>query len=206
LRVAEGLSKISTMVAAAGIVDIAEGAALLEKSQDVAIQSEVVRYLGEEDLNHAMGIAAIAGQLTVASDIVHMREMPVLADFLEAKGHALHQLAVESVVKFAAGRAVANSMIQTAAQVGELGIGEMAEGAARLDVAERGAAASEALALGGAEKVLAGAVAVEAAEELRQAGQDLALEGVADVAAGAERIGQAEALDVTAGALANRAG
>jgi hypothetical protein len=205
LRVAEGLSKISTVVAAAGIVDMAEGAALLEKSQDVGVQSEMVRYLSEADLDHAMGIAAIAGQLSVASDIVFMREMPVLADFLEARGHALHQLALESIVKFAAGRAVATSMAATATEVGQMGVDELEQGAARLGVAQRGVVASEALAMAGAEKVLSGAVAIEAAEELRQAGQGLALEGVADLAAGAERIGQAEALDATAGALADRA-
>src|SRR5512135_1625163 len=63
IAVAEGLSKISTVVAAAGIVDVAQGAELLEKSEDVEIQSEMVGFLSESDLEHAMGIAAIAGQM-----------------------------------------------------------------------------------------------------------------------------------------------
>jgi hypothetical protein len=205
IAVAEGLSRISTVVAAAGIVDVAQGAELLEKSEDVEIQSEMVGFLSESDLEHAMGIAAIAGQMQVVADIVALRDMPVLVAFLEAKGNALHQLAVETVIKFAAGRAVAQSMAETAARVGEMGVNEVEEGMTRVGVAERAAAVSDVMAASGAQKVVQGAVEIEAGQELVQAGQALALEGVADVAAGAEMVGQAEALDATAGALMDRA-
>ena len=118
---------------------------------------------------HAMGIAAIAGQLAVVADIVAMRDMPVLADFLEAKGEALHQLAVESIVKFAAGRAVSESMAQTAARVGELGADEMAEGMVASAWRKSGAV-SEAMAEAGAESIK-GAVEIEAAQELARSGR-----------------------------------
>ncbi len=205
IAVAEGLSKISSVVAAAGIVDVAQGAELLEHSEDVEVQSELVGFLSESDLENSMGIAAIAGQLAVVADIVSMRNMPVLADFLDVKSNALHQLAVETVIKFGAGRAVAASMASTAARVGEMGIDELEEGVVRVGVAERAADVSDALAAAGAQKVVQGAVALEAGQELVQAGQALALEGVADIAAGAEMVGQAEALDATAGALMDRA-
>jgi hypothetical protein len=110
MAVAEGLGRISEVVEAAGVVDMAEGADMLAESQDVEVQSEIVRFLGEADLEHGMEIAAIAGQLAVASDIVSLREMPVLAIFLENKGEALHDLAVEAIMKFGAARAVAKSM------------------------------------------------------------------------------------------------
>jgi hypothetical protein len=205
IAVAEGLSKISSVVAEAGVVDLAEGAELIAQSEDVGIQSEVVGFLSEADLDSAMGIAAIAGQLAAVADIVAMRDMPVLVSFLETKSNALHQLAVETVIKFAAGRAVAKSMAQTAGRVGELGVGEMAEGLARVGVAARTAQVSEAMAEAGAEKVVIGAVEIEAGRELTEAGRALAIEGVADIATGAEMIGQAEALDATAGALMDRA-
>ena len=76
IAVAEGLSRISDVVAAAGVVDVAEGAELIAHSEDVEVQSEVVGFLSESDLEHAMGIAAIAGQLAMAADIVTMRHMP----------------------------------------------------------------------------------------------------------------------------------
>ena len=178
---------------------------MLAESQDVEVQSEIVRALGRADLEFAMEIAAISGQIAVVSDIATLRDMPVLAIFLEEKGAALHELAVESIVKFGATRVVAQSMAQTASRVGALGANEMAEGMARVEVADRAAAASEAMAEAGADKIAEGMVEIEASQALRQAGQAMALEGVADVAAGAEMIGQAEALDATAGALAARA-
>jgi hypothetical protein len=205
IAVAEGLSKISDVVGAAGIVDVAQGAELLEHSEDVEVQSQMVGFLSEADLEHSMGIAAIAGQLAVVADIVTMREMPVLAAFLETKGNMLHQLAVETIIKFGAGRALAASLADTAARVGELGVNEMEEGIARVGVAERASEASDALAAAGARKVVEGAVELEVGQELTQAGQALALEGVADIATGAEMVGQAEALDATAGALMDRA-
>jgi hypothetical protein len=79
-----------------------------------------VGFLSGADLDHAMGIAAIAGQLAMAADIVALRDMSVLVAFLEDKSDALHRLAVETVIKFAAGRAVAQSMMEMAAKVGEM--------------------------------------------------------------------------------------
>ena len=178
---------------------------LIAHSEDVGIQSEVVGFLSGADLDHSMGIAAIAGQLAVVADIVAMRDMPVLVTFLETKSNALHQLAVETVLKFAAGRAVATSMAKTAAQVGELGVNEVAEGLTRVAVAGRAATVSEAMAESGAEKIMTGAAEIEVGQELRKAGQALAVEGVAEVAAGAEMVGEARALDATAGALMDRA-
>jgi len=118
MAVAEGLSRISDVVEAAGVVDMAEGADMLAESQDVEVQSEIVRALGKADLEFAMEIAAISGQVAVVSDIAALRDMPVLAVFLEDKGAQLHELAVESIIKFGASRAVAKSMAQTAARVG----------------------------------------------------------------------------------------
>ena len=191
-------------MAAAGVVDIAEGADMLAESQDVEVQSEMVGFLSETELE-TMDIAAIAGQSAVVGDIATLRDMPVLAVFLETKGNALHQLAVETIIKFAAGRAVAASLAQTASHVGELGVGEIAEGMVREGVAAKAAVVSEAMAVSGVEKVITGAVEIEAGQELREVGQALALQGVADIAEGAEMIGQAEALDATAGALSERA-
>jgi hypothetical protein len=135
IEAAEGLSKISEVVAAAGVVDLTGGAEILAESQDVEVQSEIVRALGKADLEFAMAIAAIAGQMTVVSDIAAMRDLPVLAVFLDDKGAELHNLAVDSIVRFGATRAVAKCMAQTAARVGKPGAGEMVEGMARAGVA-----------------------------------------------------------------------
>jgi hypothetical protein len=184
---------------------MAEGADMLAESQDVEVQSEIVRSLGEADLEFAMAIAAISGQIAVVGDIATLRDMPVLAIFLENKGAALHELAVESIVKFGATRAVAKSMARTAGRVGALGADEMVEGMARLEVAAKGAAVSEAMAEAGAMKVVQGAVEIEASRDLREMAGAIAAQGVADVAAGSEKVGGAVVLDATAGALAEKA-
>jgi hypothetical protein len=103
-----------------------------------------VRALGKADLEIAMEIVAISGQMEVVSDIAAMRDLPLVAVFPDDKGAELHDLAVDAIVKFGATRAVAKSMAQTAARVGKLGAGEMVEGIARVVVAEKTASASEA--------------------------------------------------------------
>ena len=175
------------------------------ESEDIEVQSAVVSFLSEQDLEHGMGIAAIAGQMSVAGEIVALREMPVLAAFLKTAGNDLHDYAVNSIIKFAASRALGQAMMQTAGRVGEMGAGEMAEGMTRVGVAGRVADASDQMAARGARNLAGGILEVDASMQIGQVAQELAVQGAGEVAAGARRVGQAEALDAAAEALKARA-
>ena len=91
------MAQLSNVVAAAGIIDMAEGADMLAASQDIEVQSILVSLLSEEDLSLGMDMGAIAGQLAVAADVVALREMPILADFLIDKSEELRDLAVDAI-------------------------------------------------------------------------------------------------------------
>ena len=96
-----------------------------------------------------------------------------------------HQLAVEAIVKFGAARVVAGTLRQTADQVGGIGANEMVEGMARIEVARKAAAASEAMATEGALRAGGGALEIEASDEMKEASRTVAIAGVVDIAGGA---------------------
>ena len=75
------MAQLSNVVAAAGIVDMAEGADMLAASQDIEVQSILVSLLSEEDLSLGMDMGAIAGQLAVAADVVALAKCPFWLTF-----------------------------------------------------------------------------------------------------------------------------
>jgi hypothetical protein len=153
------------------------------------------------DLEDAMDLAAISGQLYVAGDVVAGLEMPVLAAFLEDRGQWLREIAVDTVLRFGAGQALADALAETGLDIEDLGAGEMAEGLTRVAVSEVAAARSDELAEAGAEMVAGGLVEMAAAEAMGEASEALAAEGVTQVAEGAAGIGTAEALRAAAEAV-----
>jgi len=126
----------SHLAAAAGVRDLAEGAELLDASDDLGAMSAVVSGISAEDLEDAMDLAAISGQLAAASDIVTELDMPVLAAFLSDRGRWLREIAVDTVVRFGATRALSALMEETGWQLDDLAVDEIAEGLEELAGAE----------------------------------------------------------------------
>ena len=119
--VAEKLARVSEVVAAAGALDVAEGIEALVVSEDIDVQSAVVAALSSRDVARAMELGALSGQLQLAASFVAMRDMPVLAAFLEDKGNLLRVFAVDSVKRAGATKALSQAMAATGAKVGEMG-------------------------------------------------------------------------------------
>ena len=103
-----------------------------------------------------MELAAVAGQLHVAADIVATREMPVLAAFLEDKGNLLRVFAVDTVKRAGAGRVLAQAMAETGDKVADMGANEVAEGLIGMAVAQEGAERSADLFADGAMNAVKG--------------------------------------------------
>jgi len=184
---------------------MAQGVNLLAASDDIDVMSAVVGAMGEEDMEDAMELAAISGQLAVASDVVWSLAMPVLAGFLERQGDRLREIAVDQMFQFGASQALSEAMAETGADVGELGAGEVDEGLTRLVVSEAAAIRSAELAGAGTMMAAEGMAELAAAEAMREASVELAEEGIAEVAEGAAELGASEALDATAEALEAKA-
>ena len=75
---------------------------------------------------------AIAGQLWAASNVLDTLDVPLFAEFLDDKGYELQDLAVDVLFRSGATRVLATAMAETGAEVGELAVGEVAEGIGRL--------------------------------------------------------------------------
>jgi hypothetical protein len=149
-------------------------------------------------LARAMELAAVAGQLHVAADIVSAREMPVLAAFLEDKGNLLRVFAVDAVKRAGAGRVLAQAMAETSEKVGDMGANEVAEGLIRMAVAEEGAERSADLFADGAMNAVAGKEELATAVGARKVARKLEKKGIKQVAAGTEAVGQGEAIGAVA--------
>ena len=98
----------------------------------------------------------MAGQLHLASYIVAVRDMPVLAAFLEDKGNLLRVFAVDTVKRAGAGRVWRRRWPRRASKVGDMGANEVAEGLIRMAVAEEGAERSADLFADGAMNAVGG--------------------------------------------------
>jgi len=185
------LSALSEVVATAGVTDIAQGVELLSQSEDIAVQSALVASLSQDEMDMGMQLAAIAGQLEAVSDLSSIMNMPILSEFLDTKCDELHDLAVDTLLRFGATRALAQVMSVTSEEVAVMGIGEMEEGVVRVGVAEGMEEAGEELYDAGAELAVEGLDEAETAGAFHEAATDLAQEGVAEVAMAAEEIGEA---------------
>jgi hypothetical protein len=156
VAVASRVAQLSEVVGAAGVADIAQGAELLAASEDIETMAAVVGLLSVDDLDRGMELARISGELAVAGEVVSRIGMPVLSSFLADRAAQLQDAAVETTLRMASTRALAEMMAASGAKVGALGKNEATEGIVRVAVAGKAAAASEVMAAAGVELVARG--------------------------------------------------
>src|SRR5262249_23310333 len=141
--VADRVARLSEVVAAAGVRDVAQGAELLAASDDLDVFSAAVGVMGIADLEQGMALARLSGELRVAAAIVSRLEMPVLATFLARRSMWVTRMGVQTVVRAGAARALSVAVAATGKDVAELSAEEVTEGIVRLAAAEAGAELSE---------------------------------------------------------------
>ncbi len=201
LFASERAALLSQVVAQAGVQDLGQGASMLAASDDLDVISAIVAGISADDLEDAMDLAAIAGQLSVTGDVVAGLDMPVLAAFLDDRGSWLREIAVDTVLRFGAGRALSDALAETGLDIEALGTGEVSEGLTRMAASGMMAVHSDQVGETGAELVAEGLVEMAAADAMAEASEELAAEGVAEVAEGAYDLGESEALHATAAFL-----
>jgi hypothetical protein len=195
------LGALSDFAAEGAEGDLADGAAALAASEDIRVQSAIVSGLSAADLARGMELAAIAGRLKVAGEIVELKEMPVLAAFLARTSEELHAYALGAILRFGATRTLAKSMAETGKTVADVGADQVVDGLQRKAMAEAGAELSADLALEGVARVAVGMEALDVAEDALAAARELEKDGIREIAAGAATVGEAEAIGAVAEAL-----
>jgi hypothetical protein len=201
LRAARRQARRGRKAAAEGERDVAQGSELLSASEELAIESAIVSEMSADDLDHGMKLASIAGQLWATSNVLSKFGLPLIADFLEDKGYDLQDLAENVLLRSGATQVLATAMAETSAEVGELGVGEVAEGFKRFAKSEALENQSDLLADAGEQLTEQGLEEVVASEELSEAAREVRAEGVAQIATGAEEVGQAETASAVAEGL-----
>ncbi len=173
LYLAKRRAQQSDLETAAGINDMRQGADMLAASEDIEAITTAVHLLHDEDLDDAMEIGSISGELSVIADVLAAMELDTLADFLLDHGQRLRELAVDNILRYGSLRALTMEIDETGEKLAELGEEEVAEGAARLDLADAAAANSEAMTVVGEEMIAKGLAALAAAQGARDAGAEL---------------------------------
>jgi hypothetical protein len=201
LKAAQRAERRSNRAAREGVRDLAQGEELLTAAEVLAIQSDIVREMSADDLEHGMKLAGIAGQLWAASNVLDTLDMPLFSEFLDDKGYELQDLAVDVLLRSGATRGLANAMAETGAEVGELAVGEVAEGIGRLVESEELENQSELLEDAGEQLAEQALDEVIGSEELSSAAKDIRAEGIGDIAKGAEEVGEAETANAVAEGL-----
>jgi hypothetical protein len=136
LKAGRRQARRSRKAAVESVRDVAQGSELLSASEELAMQSAIVSEMSADELDYGMKLASIAGQLWATSTVLSTFGVPLIADFMEKKGQELQDLAEDVLLRSGATRALAKAMAETGAEVGELGVGEVAEGMNRLDESE----------------------------------------------------------------------
>jgi hypothetical protein len=185
---------LSEAVGDAGIDDIAEGAQMLAASEDLAVIGAMVAAMSEDDLDHSMEIAGISGQMNAVGDLVASMDMLVLASFLWDRSDRLRELAVETMIRFSAGQALAEAIEEAEEEIEELGANEIAEGLVRLEMADEFAAEASMMATAGIISAEASMIEAAVAEELRMAALEEVGDAVSEIAEGAAEVGAGEVL------------
>jgi hypothetical protein len=203
--VSERVGELSEIVAAAGIVDVEEGVAMLMKGDNVKAMGAIVKMMSKEELERGLELARLAGELWTVSDVVGVLDMPVLAEFLENRGMRLQQIAVDQLLRFTSTRALAGAIKEAGQDIEAMGEQEVEEGLVRMAVSE--VAAERSAELSAASDALAARAVDElvTAEIAREVAREAAVEGVADIAQGAALMGEGEAIEAAGEALEERA-
>jgi hypothetical protein len=171
---------------------------MLATSEDIAVMSAIVRALSADELDRGLATARFAGEFAAVGDLAQRMGMPVLAAFLIDRSSKLRGIGVENLLRYSGTRALSEAMARAGARVGDLGAGEVAEGATRLAVAGHLAGRSEELSTEGAVQAELGAIELGAAQEITAAARATALEGIGKIAEGAAEMATADALGATA--------
>jgi hypothetical protein len=171
LYIARRRASEGELTAAAGANDLMQGADMLAASEDIESMTAVVHSLNEDDLDDAMEIGSISGELAVISDVLATLEMETIAEFLLDRSQRLRELAVDNILRYGALRALTATLDETGEKMAALGEEEVAEGEARLSLAEAVTANSEAMAIAGEEMIAEGLATLAAAQGALDAGE-----------------------------------
>lgn len=171
LYIAQRRASLGELHALAGANDLMQGADMLAASEDIDTVSAVVHSLNEDDLDDAMEIGAISGELAVLGDVLASMDMGTIAEFLGDRSQRLRELAVDNILRYGALRALTETLGETGSKMAALGEEEMAEGEARINLAEATNANSEAMALTGEEMIAEGLATLAAARGALDAGE-----------------------------------
>ena len=196
--VAERLGVLSDVVAGAGIVDVAEGAAILAESDDVNVMSALVGMMSEDSLDHGLELARLSGELQTVGELVAELKMPVLSAFLTARSTRLHDMSLEQIHTAVSTQGVSDLLAASGTKIGELGENEVEEGITRLGVAGVAAERSAAMSRASDELAEQGIEEVVAAKVVGQIAREAAIEGAKEISTGSAVVGAAMALDEVA--------
>jgi len=203
--VADRVQQISDIVGAAGVVDVAEGVEMLAKGENVEAWGAMVGLMSKADLERGLDLGRVAGELSTASKLVAMLQMPVLADFLEARGMHLQQVAVDVLIRAAGTRALGQAMAETGEQIQAMGAGEVAEGEMRMAVSDAAAERSKELSKASGKLAQRGFDEIETAEMATDDARMSAAAGATDIAEGSAMLGTGAAMEQMGEALEDRA-
>ena len=191
--VADRISRLSQVVAEAGIADVGQGAELLAASEDVGVLSAMVGLMSSADMDHGLDLARMAGELWTVGDVVDILQMPVLADFLENRGLRLQEMAVEQILRSAGRSSLSRMMADTGEKIAALGENEVAEGVVRQVVADEMAGRAGELEAASIDMAVRSAVEMTASKVAADTARAMAAEGLVEIAEGSNQIGAAEA-------------
>jgi hypothetical protein len=203
--VSERMAQMSAAVGEAGVMDYAQGEAMLAESDNVKVLSAMVGMMGENDLEAGLALARVAGELWAVGDVVHMLEMPVLASFLNNRSALLKGLAVKQVLRSASATSLSEMMAASGQKLAALGTNEAAEGLARMMVSDALSERSGQLAEASEELAVMGITDAAMAQAAANTAREMVKEGVAGVAEGAANLGSGAALGGVAEALKEKA-
>ena len=190
--VADRLSILSDVVAAAGVNDINQGAELIAAADDVDAVSAAVGLMTVDDLDKGLELARIAGELRILGKIVGKLEMPVLSAVLGDRSERLSEIAIDTILRAAATRSLTELIEATGQRIGEMGEEEIDEGVLRLAASDIAAERSADLSAAGYALGRAGLAELEMAAEDAESGRRTSGPiGVEEVARGAEELGEA---------------
>lgn len=159
---AEQRARLSELVEIAGETDIDQGTEMISAASDVALMNAAIATLNEDDLADAMEIASISGELAVLADVVAEMELTIISDFLFQRSERLRELSSANMMRFGSMRALVEGIEDSSGDLAEMGDDELAEGMARLELAEAAMANSEAMAAVGESMIADGLAALAA--------------------------------------------
>lgn len=197
-RVAQRVGELGRLVGAAGEADLAQGVTMMATASEIQALSTAFRHLSNEDLEQALRIGRISGELAIISDAASLLNMPVMSRVLDERAMALQQIGVEVLVQYMLGREMSKALEAKGIQVGAFGANEAAEGMARLAVSQAAAQRAEDLEEMSAELAVRGIENAMVAGEAVEAAKAVADAGIAEIAEGAATVGAGVAMDAMA--------